>query len=166
MNVNSESIDYRRVAFILIGIALGMITLVFGDKLTTGNIEALRILVSIFTILAGIMIAVIIAVGAPENLFKGTWRIAKLHQWQKEIIIYRYILLFYVYLVVISLAFISALLAKVTTHSELISYVERITISVGVSALFWSFGLPAAIFRAQKEKMDQEVDRRMKEYHE
>ena len=160
MNSDKRTIDYKRVVFILIGLALGILVLVFGDRITTGNSEALRILVTVFSILAGIMIAVVTAIGSPEDLYKGSWRIASLHRREKLRIINRYIVLFYVYLVVISLAFISALLGKVVSHSELIPYVERATISLGVAALFWSFGLPSAIWRAQKDRLDEEVENR------
>ena len=160
MNSNKETIDYKRVVFILMGLALGILVLVFGDRVTTGNSEALRILVTVFSILAGIMIAIVTAIGNPEDLYKGSWRIASLHRREKLRIISRYILLFYIYLVVISLVFISALLGKVVSHSELIPHVERATISLGVAALFWSFGLPSSIWRAQKDRLDEEVENR------
>ena len=160
MKSDKKSISYSRVAFILIGLVLGAVVLIFGGEVTAGNSEALRILVTIFSILAGIMIAVISAIGTPEDLYKGSWRIASLHRSQKLILLYRYILLFYVYLVVLSFAFLSALLSNVVSHSELISFVERATISLGVAALFWSFGLPIAILRTQKDKLDDEVEKR------
>ena len=160
MNSDKKSIHYPRIAFILTGLVLGVVVLIFGDEVTTGNSEALRILVTIFSILAGIMIAVISAIGTPEDLYKGSWRIASLHRSQKIRLLSRYILLFYVYLVVLSFAFASALLGKIVSHSELISFVERATISLGVAALFWSFGLPSAIWRAQKDKLDEEVEKR------
>ena len=68
MNSNKETIDYKRVVFILMGLALGILVLVFGDRVTTGNSEALRILVTVFSILAGIMIAIVSAIGSPEDL--------------------------------------------------------------------------------------------------
>ena len=157
---NKESIHYPRVVFILTGLVLGVLVLVFGTKVTTGNSEALWILVTVFSILAGIMIAVVTAIGNPEDLYKGSWRIASLHRRQKLNLLTRYTLLFYVYLVVVSLAFISTLLGKIVSHSELIQFVERATISLGVAALFWSFGLPIAILRTQKDKLDEEVEKR------
>ena len=68
MNSDKKSISYSRVAFILIGLVLGAVVLIFGGEVTAGNSEALRILVTIFSILTGIMIAVISAIGTPEDL--------------------------------------------------------------------------------------------------
>ena len=62
MNSEKRTIDYKRVVFILMGLALGILVLVFGDRVTTGNSEALRNLVTVFSILAGIMIAVVTAI--------------------------------------------------------------------------------------------------------
>ena len=153
------SISYSRMVFILVGLALGVATFCLSQPLT-GNVEALRILVTVFSILAAILIAVITMLGDPKTLYKGSWRVASAHRRQIHKGLMRYTILFYIYLAVVTLAFIATLLARVTSDEEIIRLVERIAFSTGVAALFWSFGLPTAIIQVQKDRLDEEVERR------
>ena len=155
----SDTINYGRVVFILVGLAIGGTTFWFSEPLTD-NIEAIRILVTVFSILAGFLIAIITMLGDPRALYKGSWRVASAHRRQIHQGLMRYAVLFYMYLVVIALAFIAALLARVTSDEAIVRLVERFVFSAGVAALFWSFGLPTAIIRVQKDRLDEEVERR------
>ncbi len=158
--MKKQDIAFGRVTFILVGLLVGGVTFWFGEPYTAGNIDALKILVTAFSILAGILIAIITAFGDAQDLLEGSWRIASAHRRQKVNNIDRCVILFYVYLTVITLAFISALLNKISTEVAMTHWVERITLSAGVSALFWSFGLPIAIRRIQKDRLDREVNRK------
>ena len=160
MTNGKRDIAYGRIIFILVGLVLGGVILWFGEPLTGGNFDALRILVMAFSILVGILIAIITAFGEPRDLRDGGWRKASAHRRFKIRNIDRCVILFYVYLVVISLAFASALLNTIASEVAMVRWVERFTLSAGVTALFWSFGLPEAIRGMQKDRLDQEVDRR------
>ena len=160
MTKGKRDIAYGRIIFILVGLLLGGVILWFGGPLTAGNIDALQILVMAFSILVGILIAIITAFGEPRDLHAGSWRIASAHRRFKLRNIDRCVILFYVYLVVICLAFASALLNRIASEVAIVHWVERFTLSAGVTALFWSFGLPEAIRGMQKDRLDREVDRR------
>lgn len=160
MKMRKQDTDLKRILFILIGLLVGGVTFWFGGPLTSGNIDALIILVMAFSILAGILIAIITAFGDAQDLLEGSWRIASIHRRDKVNNIDRCVILFYVYLVVITLAFVSALLNTMISEVPIAHWVERFTLSVGVSALFWSFGLPVTIRRIQKDRLDQEVKQR------
>ena len=144
----------------LVGLLAGGVTFWFGGPYTAGNIDALKILVTAFSILAGILIAIITAFGDAQQLLEGSWRKASAHRRYKINNIDRCVILFYVYLIVIALAFVSALLSKMSSEVAITHWVERITLSAGVSALFWSFGLPVTIRRMQKDRLDREVNQK------
>ena len=156
----NRKVDYGRIGFLLAGIAAGGATMCFGGPLTAGNTEALRILVTVFSILAGILIAVIAMLGDPRALYRGSWRIASAHRREIRRVLRRYKLLFYVYLVVITLSFAAALFGKTSSAVCVARWFERFALSLGAVALVWSFGLPAAIMKAQMERLDEEVSKR------
>ena len=158
--MEKQDIAFGRVIFILVGLLAGGVTLWFGGPHTAGNIDALKILVAAFSILAGILIAIITAFGDAQDLLEGSWRKASAHRTFKINNVDRCVILFYIYLVVISLAFVSALLNKMCPEVTITHWMERFTLSAGVSALFWSFGLPVTIRRMQKDRLDREVKQR------
>ena len=155
-------IDFRRTGLVLVGLLAAVSTLLFGRSLTEGNIEALRILVTVFSILAGILIAVITMLGDPRALYPGSWRIASAHRRNLRRVLSRYQCLFYVYLAVIALAFVGTLFGRISCETEFARWFGRVALSLGAGALVWSFGLPAAIIKAQMERLDEEVRKRRK----
>ena len=155
-----REIAYGRVGFGLGGLAAFVMILWLGGSATEGNTEALRILVTVFSILAGILIAIITALGDPRALYRGTWRIASAHRREIRRVLLRYELLFYAYLVVITLAFSAALFREIASDAVIARWIERFALGIGAGALVCSFGLPAEIIRTQMERLDEEVNRR------
>lgn len=154
----NREVAYRRVALGFCGIvAFGMVLWLSGSE---DHTEALRILVTVFSILAGMLIAIITMLGDPRALYRGNWRRASAHRREIRRVLHRYELLFYVYLVVIALAFAAALFGESASDAAMARWLERCALSVGAGALVCSFGLPAAIIRAQMERLDEEVNKR------
>lgn len=115
-----------------------------------------------FSILAGFLIAIITMAGDPKMLYPGTWKVASAHRREIRRALTRYQCLFYVYLTVIVMAFGAALFAKVAADFPVVRWMERVALSLGVAALFWSFGLPTAIIRIQLDRLTGEVEDRRK----
>jgi len=158
--VSESKHDWRRIFFLSVGfVAIGL-TLWLGEPLTSGNVEALRILVTAFSILAGVLIAIIALLGNPVGLYGGSWRVASAHRRQIRRRLYRYALLFYVYLIVIGLAYASALLGGMGAIPCLAHWIERVALSVGVGAFVWSLGLPRIIVQIHMERLDDAVSER------
>lgn len=157
----SARIDIRRITFLVVGVVLGVLVFIFVDPGSSLNGRALAMIVTAFSILAGIMIAVIALLGDPAAVYRGSWRVASAHRRQIRHRLYRYAILFYVYLVVIGLACASALLdGIICPHTS--QLIGRIAVSAGAAAFFWSLGLPSAIIRAQIARLDEEVEERRK----
>lgn len=153
---------WLRSATILTGLVCAVAALIFGGPLANGNTDALRLIVSLFAVLAGFIIAIITASSNPKFLYPGNWRIASVHRDEIERALGRYQWLFYIYLVTVTLAFTTTLFKGVgpawVTH-----WLERCTFSLAAAALIWSFGLPAVIARVRKRILDQEVENRKKQ---
>ena len=97
----SKNLFKGLLTYFILGLLVILLTLVFGESLTRGNKDALNIMVTVFSILAGIMIAVITVLGDPSALYGGSWRIANAHHREIRRRLGRLALLFYVYLMVI-----------------------------------------------------------------
>ena len=160
--IDSKRIAFGRLVLLLGGVAAFALTLAQGDRFTTNNADALRILIMVFSFFAGILIAIITLVGDPDSLYSGSWRIANSHRRQILRRLRRYRILFYVYLVVITLAFCTTLLNDACP--EPLGWVsdkcERLALSLGAAALIWSFGLPSAIINAHKQRLNEMVKER------
>ena len=153
-------ISISRVLFVGTGLAIFAAMLCLRAPYANGNVEALRILVTAFSILAGFLIAIITMAGDPKMLYPGTWKVASAHRREIKRALTRYQCLFYVYLTVIVLAFSAALFSKIATNLQIVNWIERVALSLGVAALFWSFGLPTAIIRIQLDRLTGEVEER------
>ena len=132
---------------------------IWGGPLANGNLDALRLIASLSAVLAGFIIAVITASSNPKFLSPGNWRLAAAHRVEIDRAIWRYLLLFYAYLVTIGLA-IATIVVKGTCLHNLAHWLERGTLSVTTGAVIWSFGLPVVIVRIRKAILDQEVENR------
>lgn len=155
-----KSMDYTRVIVILIGIVATVLTFVLGGPLARGNAQAVTIMVTVFSVFAGFTIAIVTLLGDPMRLMPGSWRIGSAHRRQIKRRLHRQASLFYVYLIVLSLAFVASLFEKYAADLAIGSILERLAISIGVGAFIWSVGLPAVFIGAVMERLDEEVRRR------
>ena len=150
-------------AFTIAGLVIFAVTLHFSAFLTTGASEPIRVIVTIFAILTGFILAIITIAGDPGRLYLGSWRIASAHSRQIKRVLFRYRILFYVYLATMLLAFATTVAQSVKPGGLTADWLERFTISIGAAAFWWSIGLPGAHVKAQISRLDQEIDRREKD---
>ena len=161
-----RGIAYGRVVLLLFGLVTGIgVFYLFGTHID-GNIDAFRILITTFSILAGFLITIITITGDPRSLYAGSWRTASMHRREIHRALVRYKWLFYVYLLVIGLTFLATLFGNpIADDTNSIAEVlgkwsGRSAISLGIAALIWSFGLATAIIQVQVDRLDEEVENR------
>ncbi len=147
-----RDISYVRIGWFIFGLVAG----VFVAYHSTINIEALRIVATAFAILSGMLIAIMAVIGDPLSLSEGNARLASGLRRESGRKLQRFRALFYVYLVVIALAFYVSL----NTNLPYIEYLNRFTLIIATAALIWSFSLPGWIYRVQMDKLDNEVEKR------
>ena len=161
-----RGIAYGRVALLLVGLVTGLaIFFLFGTYID-GNIDAFKILITTFSILAGFLITIITITGDPRSLYAGSWRTASMHRREIHRALVRYKWLFYVYLIVIGLTFLATLLGRPVADDTICiaetwgKWFGRSALSLGMAALIWSFGLATAIIQVQADRLDEEVEHR------
>ena len=110
--------------------------------------SALNILVTAFSILAGVLI--VLMTFCVQTLYAGNWRIASQHYSVLRGMLYRHGCLFCAYLLVIGLALAADLWDDRT-------WIPRAALSLGVFAFAASFRLPLVIVRIQLDHLKEEV---------
>ena len=122
------------------------------------NQDAVNVIVTVFSILAGFLIAVITLVGDPKSLPPGTWQVAELGSKLTYNRLIRKKWLFKVYLVTLFLIFITILIKG---HCPiLILILEYAYLFSGFIGSVLSFKLPAALIELQTERIENEIQER------
>ena len=161
-----RGIAYGRVVLLLIGLVTGLAIFFLLGTYIDGNMDAFRILITTFSILAGFLITIITIIGDPRSLYAGSWRTASMHRREIHRALVRYKWLFYVYLTVIGLTLLATLLGRpvaddtICIAETLGKWFGRSALSLGMAALIWSFGLATAIIQVQVDQLDEEVENR------
>ena len=127
-------------------------------ELLSNSPNAISALIGVFSILAGVLVAVISIVGDPSMLLPGNWRVGYEHAQDMQVKIGNYSNLFLVYI----LSLISLVMCYVVKDNPIIdfSWVYNITAFLSLFGLFLSIPLPYGLMAIQRERMDEEIKHR------
>lgn len=126
-----------------------------------GNQDAVNIITTIFSILAGFLIAIITVLGDPSSLPKGSWRVARLGSDLTYNRLTRKKWLFLIYIITLVFVFIGTLIKG--KHPVLEFYIEIIYTFLSICAFIASLMLPSALMKLQQERIEQEILERKKQ---
>lgn len=129
----------------------GAITYLWGHPLIDGNKDATSVIVTVFSILAGFLIAIMTLLG-DQSVIPGSWRISELKRRSIKVKLIRQKWLFYLYLMTLVLIFASSLVEK--KYPEVSDLLERIYFSCSVTAFLLSFRLPSTLMQVQMERVE------------
>ena len=119
---------------------------------------ALEGIISVFSILAGVLVAVISIIGDPSMLLSGNWRIGYEHakDIQKKIGNYANLIAIYV------LVLIGVLIAIILKDNDAQGFKWFYAALLGLTTwgLLLSLPLPYSLMAIQKERMEEEIKRR------
>src|SRR5436190_23253951 len=101
-----------RTIFFLVCAILAAVASYFAQPYMIGNADAILIIITVLTVFAGFLVAIITIIGDPAMVPEGSWRKAELKRDEVENRLYRQSWLFVIYLVAIGFLFIGALLHK------------------------------------------------------
>ena len=144
----------RIAVYIIISLAAAF----WGKDIIIHNEQALSIVITLFSILAGFLVGIITLVGDPSRLPVGSWRATE--QVYRPIMakITRYKFLFQAYLLVIFLIFM-ALLAR-QSFVWAMPYLEFAFTFFATLAFLCSWHLPRALLDIQHQRIRAEIERR------
>ena len=151
-----QEIDNRKVATFVVIIVLSGVVSCTAQPLIHGNEKAVDLIVNVFSILAGFLVAIMTLFSDFSINNETNWREVTLKRHTISVRAAKNKNLFYCYLLVLVFVFISVLLSKSTIewHQEVVKYAECIYLFLACIAWGYSLFLPNNIYRLQKEKLD------------
>lgn len=158
----SKQIDTEKIKLAVCLVLWGGLGSYFCQPLIHGNQDAINVIVTVFSILAGFLVAVITLVGDPKSLPSGSWQVARLGSELTYDRLIRHKWLFNSYLATLLLIFVSIIIEDRYSVVQLI--LEYIYMFFASISCFLSFKLPGALIELQQERIEHEIeDRRKKE---
>lgn len=152
-----ERLDWGHLAFGAFALVSGGLAGWLGHPLIAGNEGATGVIVTVFSILAGFLIAIMTLLG-DQSILPGSWRMASNDRERIKRMLIRQKWLFYWYLVTLSLIFAGSLIrSRYPCATEVL---ERVYFGLAVSAFLFSFRLPGTLMRVQSDRMDAVVKAR------
>jgi uncharacterized protein YjeT (DUF2065 family) len=150
-----------RGAYIIVSAAISVVVAYnWGCYLQLSD-DALNGIIGLFSILAGVLVAVISIVGDPSMLLPGNWRVGFEHAKDIQDKIARFSYLFSLYIFIVFLVIISQIVKVVNIEQKDIIF--NILTFVSMFGFLLSLPLPFSLMSIQKERMNEEIKRRKKE---
>nr|WP_319491843.1 hypothetical protein [uncultured Desulfobacter sp.] len=156
--MTDTKIDKNKIKYAIAVVLYSGIGAYYGQPLIHDNTSAINIIVTVFSVLAGFLVAVITLIGDPASLPSGSWRRAELGSRVLYTRLTRHKLLFLLYLSTLFLIFISVLVKGKYPMLEI--WIERIFMFFAISAFALSFQLPQALMNLHKERIENEIESR------
>ncbi|MGC9445490.1 hypothetical protein [Cereibacter johrii] len=142
-----KPISKWRVAAVLVAVAISITSAIFLQPLVSKNENAINTVVTIFSILAGFLVAVITFIGDPG---KAGWRELQLGKRQINAKLNIHRILFYLYLVTLGLAF--AVFIIPPEYATTLLWLERFFVGLATFVFLTSFTLPSSLTKLQMER--------------
>jgi hypothetical protein len=150
-----------RAAFILSCFIAGGVSAYYAQPYARHNSDLVLIIVTVFAVFAGFLIAIIAIIGDPLMIPDGSWRVAEGGRQRMEQRLTSHVTLFFLYLLTIAVLFVGVVLDKAPTDESVWKmWIDRIYIFLGVSSFLLTFALPVAMFELNKTRYEIETDRR------
>jgi hypothetical protein len=151
----------RRVIFIVLCILIGLVAAYFGQPYVHHNADLILIIVTVFTVFAGFLIAIIAILGDPIMIPDGSWRLAERGRAGVQRRLTSHVWLFVFYLITIGLLFTVAIFAKALDEHNIVKmWIEWACLFFGVTSFLFTFALPGALSELQQSRYDAEIERR------
>lgn len=149
---------------LLIGACLisSSIAAYYGQPLMHENTDAVLIIITVMTVFAGFLVAIIAIIGDPGLIPDGSWRVAENRRDSIEKRLITYLWLFVFYLIAIGLLFVGTLINSKESQVaiEWKIWIERAYLFFGTASFLFTFGLPKALWQFQMARIEAEIQRR------
>ncbi|QAY95907.1 hypothetical protein CWB41_09355 [Methylovirgula ligni] len=154
----------KRLGFIFLCAIVGAVSSYYAQPFVDQNSDVILIIITVFTVFAGFLIAIITIIGDPGLIPSGSWRIAEGRRNQMYQRLSWHVVLFTLYLLTIALLFVSVILEKaLCEHQFWRLWIERAYLFVGITSFLFTFALPSALMEMQQARYDAEIERRRSE---
>ncbi len=149
--------DKTLIASAILALVVSSAAAYFGQPAIHGNDQAVNVIVTVYSILAGFVVAILGIVGDPALLPHRSWRIATARRDEIRQRIVRYGVLFVLYLITLLLVFLAALLKDDSGCWRV--FLERAYLFCGTFSFMFSFVLPFILIKVHNQRLDEEIKR-------
>ena len=156
MTPKSSNRDWWRIGKIVGTIALSVAVGYLFQPMVTQNSDAVNTVVTIFSILAGFLIAVITLITEPTLKQAKNWQELQLMKRTVHRKMFRHKMLFFFYLITLGAALATFLVP--TGHNELRQWVEVAFLGLATFVFLASFDLPGSLMKIQMERYEAELE--------
>ena len=149
----ASELDKNKVAWFVATLALGAVVAWWGQPLVAKNNDAVNIIVTTFSVLAGFLVTIMTVVATPSTVANRSWRY---YSGRREVVekkLIRHKFLFMAYLVTLALIFAASLTPD--SWPKVILWIQRTYLFLGTVAFVMSMRLPGALMRIQLEHHDE-----------
>jgi hypothetical protein len=154
----------KRIAFVVLCLAIGAVSAYYAQPAVDKNPDLILIIITVFTVFAGFLIAIITIIGDPVMIPEGSWRLSELGRERMMARLFWHIVLFSLYLLTIALLFAGVVLEKILPDHHIYKmWIERAYLFVGISSFLFTFILPASLLNMQRARYDAETERRRRQ---
>ncbi|WP_236953181.1 hypothetical protein [Ketogulonicigenium vulgare] len=126
------------------------------QPMVANNTNAVNTVVTIFSILAGFLIAVITLIAEPTLKQAKSWQELQLMKHTVQRKLFRQKLLFFLYLITLGVALGTFLVPD--AQAELRRWLEMVFLGLATFVFLASFDLPGSLMRIQMERYEAELD--------
>jgi hypothetical protein len=158
MSAKQQPIDRSAVAYLIGATLCGVAAGYWGQPSISGNTEARDVIVTLFSILAGFLVAIMTLVGDPLDSPGRSWRA---HEQARDTVFARLArqkMLFYAYLLTLGLLFISVLSKE--QFPVMTVWVERAYVGLATTAFLLSLRLPSILMQIQMDRHDDLIEQK------
>ena len=145
--------SWKKITYAAVAVGLGVVAAYYGQPLIHGNDQAINVIVTVFSILAGFLVAIIAVIGDTGLIPEGSWRVAEFALQLLKRRLARHKWLFFLYLVTLGIIFVS-LLAD-ARYPQVTVWLERCYLFVATVAFLLSLRLPWALAKIQEERIEK-----------
>jgi hypothetical protein len=152
-----------RVVFLSFCAATSYFSAHYGAPLVRNNSDIITIIITVMTVFAGFLVAIISVLGDPAMIPKGSWRIAESRHKNLENVVIRTTAIFYLYLISIAFLFIGVLLEKSdekVVANSVKTWIEFLYLFFSVFSFFVTLSLPRIVARIQMARSEAEIEAR------
>jgi hypothetical protein len=150
-----------RILFFLFCIAAGAAGAYFTQPYASKNSDLILIIITVVTVFAGFLIAIITIIGDPILIPEGSWRTSESGRARMIQRLNLHVALFMLYLITVAFLFVGVVLDKALHDDSLWKiWIERSYLFFGITSFLLTFGLPSHLIELQTNRYDAETGRR------
>lgn len=168
MTAITQRISWKKVGQLVLALCVALVFARYARSGYHENSDAILVVVTVFAILAGFLVAILAIIADERSLRGRTWRHDKVYfeLIKRDLRLHRN--MFYLYLLVLTLAFAASLkFGKIDwltpwAAETIQKWLEYTVLFFGGLAMIWSFSLPGRLMRRHLDALNAQIEERRK----